>query len=78
MPKKIIHQFSESAIAGDAITDQILLIRKWLRSQGYQSEIYTEHCLPEMEKEVLSVSSYRRQSGEDILIYHHAIGASIA
>jgi len=78
MPKKIIHQFSESAIAGDAITDQILLIRQWLRSLGYQSEIYTEHCLPEMEDEVLPVSSYRRQSGEDVLIYHHAIGASIA
>jgi glycosyltransferase involved in cell wall biosynthesis len=78
MGQKILHQFSESAIAGDAITDQALLIRHWLRNSGHQSEIFTEHCQPEMEKEVRPVSSYRRQRGEDVLIYHHAIGADVA
>ena len=78
MGQKVLHQFSESAIAGDAITDQILLIRQWLRDAGYHSEIYTEHCRPEMEREVRPVSSYRRQRGEEALIYHHAIGATAA
>ncbi|MGB3714078.1 MAG: glycosyltransferase [Candidatus Promineifilaceae bacterium] len=78
MGRMVLHQFSESAIEGDAITDQALLIRRWLRNSGYQSEIFTEHCRPEMENEVRPVSSYRRQRGEDVLIYHHAIGADVA
>lgn len=78
MAKKILHQFSESAIAGDAITDQALLIRSWLRQLGFQSEIYTEHCQPPLESEVRPVSTYRRRRGEDLLIYHHAIGATVA
>ncbi len=78
MERKVLHQFCESAIAGDAITEQALLIRRWLRNSGYQSEIYTEHCRLEMENEVLPISSYRRQRDEDVLIYHHAIGATVA
>jgi glycosyltransferase involved in cell wall biosynthesis len=78
MEKKVLHQFGESAIAGDAITDQTLLIRRWLRASGYESDIFTEHCRPEMENEVRPVSSYKRRRGEDLVIYHHAIGADIA
>jgi len=78
MRKKAIHQFSDTAIAGDAITDQILLIRNWLRELGFRSDIYTEYCHAEMEKEVLPASTYHRQSNEDVLVYHHAIGANVA
>lgn len=78
MGQKILNQFSESAIAGDAITDQALLIRRWLREMGWQSEIYTEHCQAGLENEFLSISNYRRKRGENYLIYHHAIGATVA
>jgi glycosyltransferase involved in cell wall biosynthesis len=78
MNQKVLHQFSESALVGDAITDQILQIRQWLRESGFRSDIYTEHCQPEMEKEVLPASLYRKQHGEEIIIYHHAIGANAA
>lgn len=78
MGQTVLHQFCESAIAGDAITDQALLIRRWLRKSGFHSQIYTEHCQPEMEDEVFPITSYRRQRGENLLVYHHAIGASVA
>ncbi len=78
MGQRELHQFSESAIAGDAITDQTLLIRGWLRELGFKSEIYTEHCQPSLENEVRSISSFKPQGGEDLIIYHHAIGASVA
>ncbi|MFN2187781.1 MAG: glycosyltransferase family 4 protein, partial [Candidatus Promineifilaceae bacterium] len=78
MPAGTINQITEAAIPGDAITDQILLIRKWLRESGYRSEIYATHCLPEMESEVRPMTSYRRRGGEETLIYHHAIGSTAA
>ena len=75
---RTLNQLSESAFVGDAITDQALLIRHWLREAGFRSEIYTRNRRPEMEREVLSVSTYHRQPGEEVLIYHHSIGASVA
>ena len=77
MTSTIIHQFSETAISGDAITDQVLLIQQWLHSAGFKSEIYTKHCQPALENEVQPVSSYRRQREESLVIYHHAIGSTI-
>ena len=73
--RRILHQFTPAALAGDATTDHALTIRRWLRQMGYTSEVYAEHCQPEMEKEIRPLASYRPRSEEQYLIYHHAIGS---
>jgi len=60
---------------GDAITDEALLIRRWLRETGYHSEIYAESIHPALEREVRSWHTYRPQADEARLIYHHSIGS---
>jgi hypothetical protein len=39
MAKKILHQVVEAALSGDATSDQVFLIRRWLREMGFTSEI---------------------------------------
>jgi L-malate glycosyltransferase len=72
-----LHQFTEAAVIGDATTDQVFLIRQWLREMGFNSEIYAEHCAPALEDEVRPAHTYRRSENEPYLIYHHATGANV-
>jgi len=77
MTRLVLHQFTEAASVGDATTDQVFLIRQWLRKMGFHSEIYAEHCAEALEKEVRPAHSYRGSANEPYLIYHHATGATI-
>ncbi len=72
-----LHQVIVGAMIGDAITDEALLIRRWLREAGYRSEIYAESIHPALEHDVRSWYTYRRHAGEARLIYHHSIGTSV-
>jgi glycosyltransferase involved in cell wall biosynthesis len=72
-----LHQFLTGVTAGDAITDQALLIRDWLREAGYQSDIFAWHLHASMEAEVRPMSAYRRGRGETRGIYHHSIGSDV-
>lgn len=62
---------------GDAISDHVLTLRRWLREQGLRSEIYAEHIDPRLTQEVRPVSAYRPSAGETLVIYHHSIGSTI-
>lgn len=75
--KKILHQFSEGVAPGDAITDQMLAIRQWLRDAGYTSEIFAASIHPALVGEVGDVLRYRPQAGERQAIYHHSIGSDV-
>lgn len=74
---KILHQFIAGASPGDAITDQALLLRKWLRQWGFISSIYAEHVDPQLQGEVHPALSYRRRRAETLCIYHHSIGSTL-
>lgn len=65
-------------MVGDATTDQALLIRRWLRELGFQSEIYAQYCHPFLENTVRPLARYRRHKRERLVIYHHAIGSTTA
>lgn len=77
MARPPIHQFLTGATSGDAITDQALLIRRWLREAGYESDIYAWHLHSSIEAEVRPMSAHRPSRGEKRGIYHHSIGSDV-
>lgn len=72
-----IYQLLPGFAYGDAISNQAIIIREYLRKKGYISEIITEHLDPGMAHE----ASFFKDDKEIIagagLIYHHSIGAGL-
>lgn len=73
---KEIHQLLPNFSYGDAISNQALAIRDYLRSCGYKSEIFTCYVDERVIQEVKIVPSKKinHQAG---LIYHHSIGSEV-
>lgn len=78
MPERVLHQFTEGAYIGDAVSDQALAIRRWLRESGFVSEIFAERIQTELVDDIYPAESYRPHAAETCLIYHHAVGSLIA
>lgn len=72
MPKEV-HQFHSGSSYGDAITNQMLGIRDFLRRAGYVSNIYVEHVDARLNGELKSLSQYRGRP-DNVLIVHHSMG----
>jgi glycosyltransferase involved in cell wall biosynthesis len=77
MSRTILHQFLTGATAGDAITDQALLMNHWLRELGFESHVYAWHLHPSMEGQVRPMTTYRRAAGEEWAILRHSIGSDV-
>ncbi|MFQ5399197.1 MAG: glycosyltransferase [Anaerolineae bacterium] len=75
---KALHQFLTGATQGDAITDQALVIRRWVREMGIESHIFAWHIHPSMQTEVRPLATYRPAPREKLAIYHHSIGSDVA
>lgn len=73
MSKLTINQFHSGSAVGDAITNQMRMLRDFLRSNGYQSEIYAELVAQELESEIHHISQYK-ENPEHILVVHHSMG----
>lgn len=73
-----LHQITVGATPGDAITDHALMIRRWLREAGYESDLFAEFIHPALEKEVRSALTYRPGRDEAALIFHHSTGSAVA
>ena len=78
MAERALHQFTEGAYIGDAVSDQVFAIQRWLRGFGFVSEVYAERIQPELSGRVRSAREYRPGSAESCLIHHHAVGSEIA
>jgi L-malate glycosyltransferase len=74
----VLHQFTEGVHAGDAVTDQALLIQRWLRGLGFESDIFAERIQPEFDGRVRFAGAYRPAPAESCLIHHHAVGSDMA
>ncbi len=74
---KILHQFTESLAIGDATSEQVLLIQRWLREAGWESDIFSIHYEDKVADLVRPARSYKRSGDETHLIYHHATGADV-
>lgn len=72
-----VHQILPSLAPGDAIGNEVLLMRDLLRSWGYESDIFAQHIHPEVQarpyKEYESESS-----SQNLLIYHFSIGSEVS
>ncbi len=73
-----IHQFLTSYSYGDAIGNEALEIRNYLRTQGYESDIFVLFYHPKYSDQVINYLEYDKYSSEDnIVIYHFSIGSKI-
>ena len=73
-----IHQFLTSYSYGDAIGNEALEIRNYLRKNGYQSDIFVLFYHPKYSDQVINYLEYDKYSSEEnIAIYHFSIGSKI-
>jgi len=71
---KSIHQFVDTLIPGDAISNEALQIRDYLRDLGYHSDIYT--CASLIEKGF--VKKYQHSlKADDGVIFHHSTNSPL-
>lgn len=68
-----INQFHSGTAVGDAVTNQMLLIREILIKNGYESEIYAEYVAKELKHIIKPIESYKGDK-EAILFVHHSMG----
>ncbi|MBI5305248.1 MAG: glycosyltransferase family 4 protein [Chloroflexi bacterium] len=73
-----LNQVIIGATRGDAITDEAFIVRRWVREMGFASEIFAQYIDPALEDQVRPVTTWRPQSSDEWLIYHHSIGSSVA
>lgn len=73
-----IHQFLTSYSYGDAIGNEALEIRNYLREKGYKSDIFVLFYHPKYSDQVINYLEYDKYSSEEnIVIYHFSIGSKI-
>ena len=70
---RIVHQFHSGSSTGDAITNSMFIIQKWLRDHCYQSEIFVEHRDPRLADRLFEIGDLP-QHGDYVLIVHHSLG----
>lgn len=75
--RRTIHQLVPGFAYGDAISNQTIIIRDLLRSQGYHSEIFTEQIDPSMTHEAHLFKDGKGIKADVGLLYHHSIGAGL-
>jgi glycosyltransferase involved in cell wall biosynthesis len=74
-----IHQFSTSLSYGDAISDEMLEIKKILEEEGFRSEIFVRFYDPRLAGYVKDYKEYRKfSSPENIVIFHFSIGSPVS
>jgi glycosyltransferase involved in cell wall biosynthesis len=73
-----VHQFLTSYAYGDAIGNEALAIRDFLRANGIESEIFTLHFHPRYAHQVRNYLEYDRFSDpRNMVIYHFSIGSLV-
>ena len=74
-----IHQFLTSYSYGDAIGNEALEIRRYVREQGHTSEIFALHYHPKYAHQIINYLEYDRYSHPDnIVIFHFSIGSAVS
>jgi len=73
-----VHQFLTSYSYGDAIGNEVLEIRNFLREQGHESEIFAQFYHPKYADQIINYKEYDKFSQpENIIIYHFSIGSPV-
>jgi len=73
-----VHQFLTSYSYGDAIGNEVLEIKNFLKSQGHESEIFALFYHPKYADQIINYLEYDKYSSPDnIMIYHFSIGSPV-
>ena len=72
-----VHQLLPGFAFGDAISNQAMLIRDYLRGQGLKSTIFTEQIDPSTTHEAELFKDGRKINPQHGLLYHHSIGSGL-
>lgn len=71
-----IHQLVHTLSYGDAISSEVLSLRRVLRESGRESEVFSLHTHPKLEGETKPISEFPRDfTGEVIL--HYSLGSPL-
>jgi hypothetical protein len=77
MRPRAIHQVLAALSYGDAIGNESLAIRDYLKKRGYESEIFAEKVHPKMAALAHPLSEYAAASGDDsVCLFHFSIGSA--
>ena len=68
-----INQFHSGTALGDAITNEMLAIRRVLSTAGYESDIYAEYIAENLNGTVRDIRDYEG-SPDNVLLVHHSMG----
>jgi len=71
-----IHQLLPDIVYGDAISNQAIAVRDYLRSRGHASEILVRRREERMKDEARLFDSALVRA-DDALLYHHSIGSEL-
>jgi glycosyltransferase involved in cell wall biosynthesis len=71
-----IHQLLPDIVYGDAISNQAINIRNYLRGRGYASEIFVKRREARLEGEA-RLFDPAHVAPTDALLYHHSIGSEL-
>lgn len=76
MNKKVINQITATMSIGDAISNEVLAIKKILDDMGIENKIYAENIDPRLKKYVNKYSDYKGNKNH-VLINHFGIGSAV-
>ncbi|GBF43629.1 glycosyltransferase [Leptospira ellinghausenii] len=71
-----IHQFSAGFQLGDAISQEMLEIKRLLAKEGYQGNIYAENVLSSDRKFAEKIAKVKIHAN-DVIVYHHSIHSKV-
>lgn len=71
-----IHQFSAGFQFGDAISQEMLEIKRLLAKEGYTGKIYAENVLSSDRKFAEKISKAKLKPA-DVIVYHHSIDSKV-
>jgi glycosyltransferase involved in cell wall biosynthesis len=74
--RKRLHQAVEGLLPGDATSAHVLLLQRWLRELGFESDIYFA-LNTSGETEGVKPFVLSALAGEDLVIFHHTMGSEI-
>jgi glycosyltransferase involved in cell wall biosynthesis len=71
-----IHLLTPCIAPGDAVSNDLLGMRRWFRRRGIEAHAYAGRCHEDLRHQVRRLRAYERhlEGGDDLLIYHHSVG----
>ena len=71
-----VHLLTPSVLPGDAVSNDLLGMRRWFRQRGHKAYAYAGRCHAQLRKKVRPLRAYSHylENSEDVLIYHHSVG----